>query len=196
MGMAGPDIVLFVVGFVLFAGAGYALVATGGVGDGSPTNVYSVLFPLSQVEAGKESVADFGSFSKAVPVDAANVSKMVVTLACTDTVPGGTFTLQVRIEPPNGLEPVTKGAACGSKVEIDVPVAEVPPSTAVSGSDRDAAAATLGSDASATRAVGEWKIAVSGARGGALPGLPAGNPSGTITLVAHQWAPELTPVVK
>lgn len=198
MGMAGPDIVLFVVGFVLFAGAGYALVAQGDLGGGgSPTGAYSVLFPLSKVEAGKANVPDFGTSSVTVPVTLTNVSKVTVTFACNDVVPAsGTFTVQVNIEPPNGLEKVTKGATCSGKMEFDVPVASVPPPTAVAGRDKNAAAATLGSDANATRAAGDWKISVSGARGGTPVGLPAGNPSGTVTLVASQWAPELTPVVK
>src|SRR5688500_8402543 len=110
MGMAGPDIVLFVVGFVLFAGAGYALVAQGDLGGGSsPTNAYSVLYPLSKVEAGKANVPDFGSASPTIPVTLGNVTKVTVTLACNDAVPGGTFNLQVNIEPPNGIAPVSKG---------------------------------------------------------------------------------------
>src|ERR1051325_8168097 len=91
MGMAGPDIVLFVVGFLLFAGAGYALVAQGGLnGDGgSPTNVFSVLYPLSRGEVGKENVADFASVTKTFQVAQTNVSKMVVSIACNDPLPGG-----------------------------------------------------------------------------------------------------------
>jgi hypothetical protein len=200
MGMAGPDIVLFVVGFLLVAGAGYALVAQGGLedGGGSPTNTYSVLFPLSKVEAGKANVPDFASASLTIPVTTTNVTKMTVTLACNDAVPGGTFNLQVEIEPPNGIEPVTKGATCDGSVEIDVPVAEVPPPTAAAGADRATAAATVGQSPDAAKAVGDWKITIGGARGGSggLPIQPPGSPSGSVTLNAQQWAPELTPVVK
>jgi hypothetical protein len=81
-------------------------------------------------------------------------------------------------------------------IEIDVPVAAVPPSTAAQGRSKDAAIATLPKDANATKAVGEWKVVVNGARGGSVPGLPAGDPSGTLALLAETWTPELTPVVK
>jgi hypothetical protein len=195
MGMAGPDIVLFVAGLLLFAGAGYALVAQGGLDGGtSATGTYSVLYPLGKVEVGKENVADFGSATKTFPVNLTNVSKMTISIVCADTVPGGTFNLQIGVDAPGGIEVDPKAGACGSKIDIDVPIADVPASGLATGADRDAAARSLGMDANATRAVGEWKVTVNGARGGALPGLPAGNPSGSIVLTAQQWTPELTPV--
>lgn len=197
MRMAGPDIVLFVVGALLFGGAAYAIATTdGGLGgNASALGIYNVDYSAKAVEVGEESVADMRTATATFDVNATAVGRVMVTIACSDpanaVVP---FSLQVQVEGPNGLKSDPVSGSCSSETVIEVPVSAAPPATSVRGSTPEEAAGNLAPTADASLAVGEWKVTVSGGRSGAPVGVPAGNPSGSITLSLEQWEPRLTPV--
>lgn len=200
MRLAGPDVILFVVGLLLFSGAGYALVVQGGPGvlgqSGSPTGAYTVTFPLETVPVGEPAAAgDLASAQATFQVNATNVKTVIVQVECSDALPGGTFQLTVNVAGPNGLagEPAT--GSCGSAVEVQVPVATPPESGLAQGDTEEEARANLAQDANATAAQGAWTVTVTGSRGaGPIPGLPAGNPGGSIVMSVERWEPELSPV--
>lgn len=198
MRIAGPDIVLFLVGLVLFSGAGYALVVQGGpgvLGSGSATGVYTVTFPLETVEVDQADVPSYQSAKAEFQVNATNVKRVLVAVACTDTVPGGTYRLTVSVEGPNGLKSAPTTGACGANLEVEVPVAEPPVSATTQGGSEEEARDALPAHENATAAQGLWTVTVAGNRGGApLPGLPTGVPSGTLTMSVERWEPELSPV--
>lgn len=204
MRIAGPDVILFAVGLLLFSGAGYALVQQGGAGvlgqGGSPTGFYDVAFPTSTVAVGEPaSVPTFQGASATFQVNATNVKTVIVDVKCNDPVPGGTFQLTVTVEGPNNLttEQPVRGA-CGSAVQVQVPVAAPPEAATAQGSTEEDAKASLPTDANATAAQGEWKVTVTGSRGGTpLPGIPGpGAPSGSIEMSVERWEPKLSPVVR
>ena len=198
MRVAGPDVILFVVGLLLFSGAGYALVVQGGAGvlgqPGSATGVYDVAFPLETVEVDAADVADFGSAQATFQVNATNVKRVVVLVECSETLPGGTFNLRAEVTGPNGLAAEPAFGQCNSPFEVEVPVATPPEAGTAQGGTFEQARASVAADANATAAQGEWVVSVTGSRGGTLPGLPAGNPSGRIVMNVERWEPELTPV--
>jgi hypothetical protein len=190
MRMAGPDILLFIVGALLLSGATYAIIQQGGVsalsGGGGAVGAFTVTFPTKSVDAGKAPVADFGSSTVTLPIKQGNVTKLTLTVQCSDQVPGGTFQFTVQVAAPNGLKVDPKNGVCGTDLKIDVPVATAPPTTAAASNDPSA----LPTDANATRAVGDWKLTIQGSRGGVVPGLPAGNPSGNVLASAEVWEPK------
>lgn len=207
--MAGPDILLFVVGALLLGGATFAIVAQGGPsalgGGSSPTSIFSVSWSVASVNvSAPKAIPDLGSSTRIdVPVTATNVTQLTFAIQCTDAVPAGApvgpFEVTMSVAPPNGIPaPKAVTAPCGGSLKVDVPVASVPPPTNVQGATADAAAATLPSDPNATMAVGTWSVTVSGSRAGGtpLPGLPAGDPGGTLAANAQTWQPQLTPVTK
>lgn len=201
MRIAAPDVLLFGIGLLLVAGSAYALYLQGGVdalSGGSPTSVFNVDYQTSTVELAKENVANFASASPTFNVNQTNVAKILVTIACADPVPGSSFNLQVLVEGPNGLKSDRRAGACGSSLVVEVDVAQRPDPTVAQGRTVEEARASLDerADANSTLAVGEWKVTVNGARGPGLPGLPAGNPSGTITLSADVWEPRFAAIPK
>lgn len=194
MRMAGPDLVLFVVGALLFGGASYAIVAEGGVGSSSALGVFEVSFDTSAEEVGSEDVQSFRSASAEFDVSADRVSKVVVTVQCAD--PAGAaapFTLQVAVEGPNGLGAPPQSGTCGQPLEIPIEVAPVPADTTVQARTEEEARERVQSENS-TAAQGTWTVTVTGGR--SAPALPVnpGDPGGSIALSVEQWAPTFTPV--
>ncbi|HWH08117.1 MAG TPA: hypothetical protein VNX21_02890 [Candidatus Thermoplasmatota archaeon] len=201
MRFAGPDVILFVVGLLLFGGAGYALVAQGGadvLGEpGSPTSVYTVTFPLETVEVDSADAPSFQGATATFQVNATNVKTVIVDVQCSDPVPGGTFRLTVNVEGPNGLAGEPVSGACGAPVQVQVPVAEPPTAATAQGSTAEEAKAGLPASENATAAQGTWTVTVTGSRGGAPIGLPGpGAPGGTILMSVERWEPELSPVTR
>ena len=202
MRIAGPDVILFAVGLLLFSGAGFALVQQGGAGvlgqSGSATGVYTVTFPLETVQVGEPAtVASFQGAEAVFQVNATNVKTVIVEVQCTDPVPGGTFQLTVNVAGPNGLagEPTT--GACGSALTVEVPVATPPAAATTQGGSVDEARENLADAENATAAQGEWTVTVTGSRGGTpLPGIPGGTPGGSIVMSVERWEPELSPVTR
>lgn len=201
MGMAGPDFVLFVVGALLFAGASFAIVQTeGGLdaigGGGSALGVYAVTWTATSLEDASEPVADFSDAQASFDVNGTNLAKVTVVIDCNDPVVGpAAFSLQVQVTPPAGVappEPVT--GACGSAITIPVDISSAPPETTVQGGSEAEARSNIPATETSTLGSGAWSVMVTGARGGTLPGLPAGNPGGSITLQAEAWTPRLSAV--
>lgn len=201
MKLVGADIVLLVVGVVLFATAGTALVqggylAANGGGAASPTGAYNVAYSTSELKLAAQTVADMTSADLATKVTTANVTKAVVRVDCSDSVPAGgpAFTLTVTVTAPNGLkaDPVTK--PCGT-IEIDVAVAPVPPPGTVQGGTPKEAAKNLGASADAAKAEGDWKVHVAGFRGTA-GALPVVHPSGSMSLSVLVWRATVAAVPK
>lgn len=197
MRMAGPDIVLFVVGALLFGGAAYALALQGGMAalsGGAPASLYEVTFTGKTIEAGKQAVSDYSSAKATIEVTEANATKVTITIACADPLPAGTFNLQIRVEAPNGLTVPPTAGACGTNVVIPVEISKLPATLAAVGSNAEEAIRSIPPDTNATRALGTWTITVNGARGPA-PALPAGNPSGSIVLTVDTWDAAALPAV-
>ena len=205
MRLAGPDVVLFLVGALLFSGATAAIVTReGGVGalggGGSALGVYTVTYNTEESAVGEAAaVASFASGEASFVVNSTDVSRVIVVVDCNDPVPGpAAFTLTMEVTPPEGsnitVEP--QQVACGD-VEVPIDVAEVPSDTAVRGSTPDEARQNLSPDANATKAQGTWTVRVTGSRGAAptLP-VPGSAPSGTLALKVETWEPAFTPVQK
>lgn len=202
MRMAGPDIVLFIVGALLFSGATAAIVTReGGVGalgaGGSALGIYDVTFPTKDIAGQDDTVDSFASHTVEFTVNNTDVSTVTIQISCTDPVPAGAaYTLHVEVVAPNGITVPPSDVGCGA-VEIPVKVADVPERTTVQGGTPAEARAKLAQDANATRAVGAWTVTVSGSRGAAPIGLPGPTvPRGSITLMVEAWEPVLSPVQK
>ena len=201
MRIAGPDVILFVVGLLLFSGAGYALVVQGGTDvlgqPGSATGFYTVAFPLETVPVGEPApVQSFQGAQAVFQVNATNVRTVIVEVECNDPVPGGTYQVTVEVAGPNGLTAEPATGNCGSALAVEVPVAEPPAAATVQGGTLDEARESLPASENATAAQGEWTVTVTGSRGGTpLPGLPGpGTPGGSIAMSVERWEPELSPV--
>lgn len=201
MRMAGPDIVLFVVGAVLFGGATYAIVSLdGGLGNTSAAGFFDVSFSTTDEELTRETVGDLRSATLDVEVDeaaAGHIVALTFIVECTDLPAGAAapFTLQLAVEGPNGQTGDASGA-CGSAVEVPFEVGEVPADTVAPGSTEADARAAFEETIHAgetSAAVGTWSVTVSGGRGGATGVIPVANPSGAIVVMAQEWTPTFTP---
>lgn len=197
MRMAGPDIVLFVVGALLFGGAAFAIANTpGGLSDASsPLGLFQVSWAGQETEVGSEDVASVRSASATFTVEATGVASVIVRVACADPAPGpAAFTVQVDVAGPNGLTGQGSGT-CGGDIVVPVEVEPAPADTTVRGTTESEARAALPEPANATAAQGEWTVSVSGGRGGGALPVPVGDPSGTISLAVETYVARLTPVV-
>lgn len=206
MRMAGPDIVLFVVGALLFSGATAAIVTReGGIGalgeGGSALGIYNVAYSTEESAVGEAASVSFGSGEASFDVTSADVSKVVLVVECSDSVPGPAgYTVTVEVTPPAGsnLTYEPQSVSCGS-AEVPFDVADVPPGGTVRGGTPDEARANVGADANATKAMGKWTFKVTGARNGPAAPLPLPAqtvPSGSLALKVETWEPTLTPVQK
>ena len=203
MRMAGPDIVLFVVGLLLFGGATFAIVKTqGGAALGSAgaaSGVYTVTYTEKDLFTKGVDIADAASGSADVAVANEGVGTVQITVTCADPSPApvGQFAISVTVTGPNGL--TGKGAGtCGTPVVVKVSVAPKPADTTASGNTAGDAEKSLPAPENATAAKGSWKVAVSGGRGTPV-GIPAGTPaepSAHVELKAIGWAAKLTPLGK
>lgn len=203
MRMAGPDLVLFVVGLLLFGGASYGIYLQGGLSalseQHSALGTFDVAYETSVVAVGSPvAISNMRAGEASFDVEAGNVSKVIVTITCSDSQASalGSFTMEVRVAGPTNVSETTATGACGSDIEIPIDVAPVPAATRVAGDDESDARESLAADANATRAQGEWTVTIAGARSG-VPGPLGGQvppPSGTIALSVEQWEPRFTAV--
>lgn len=197
MRMAGPDIVLFVIGALLFGGATYAIVSQpGGLGGaGSALGAFNVAWSPELVELESEPVANLRSGEVAFNVTRTDVSAIVVTLECSDAAPVSPvpFNVQVSVAGPHGLAKEGSGS-CGQPIVIEVPTGFALPTEkgVVAGSTEAEARANLAADGNTT-ATGTWTVTVSGSRG-QTPTLPVGDPSGSVTLAVEVAKATLTPI--
>lgn len=200
MRMAAPDIVLLVVGALLFGGATFAIAKQPGglTGATSAAGFFDVTYSLSEAEIGSEAVSNFRTGSVTFDVTQQNVTRLTFAVTCTDpagaTIP---YNLQLTLTPPAGI-PVPKpvSGACGNGITIEIPITDAPSGATARGSTQIEATANLAPAANSTRAVGAWTVDYSGARRGGpatLP-LPAGDPEGSISVTAETWAPRFAPV--
>lgn len=200
MRMAGPDIVLLVVGALLFGGATYAIAQQPGglTGQASAAGVFSVTFPLSEAEIGNEAVGSYRSASVTFDVTQENVTRLTFTAVCNDAASAAVpFTITLTLTPPAGITaPGPVSGPCGSDLSLPIDVASAPADSAVPGTTEDEARENLAEQDNATAALGTWTVDVSGARGptGGLPLPGAGDPGGSISLIAETWAPRFAPV--
>lgn len=197
MRMAGPDIVLFVIGALLFGGATYAIVSQpGGLGGaGSALGAFNVAWSPELVEVGSEPVANMRAGEVSFDVTRTDVSAVVVTVDCADATPVSPvpFNVQVAIAGPNGLANEGSGA-CGQPIVIEVPTGfELPTEDGVVAGRTEAEARANLEERGNTNATGAWTVTVSGSRGQA-PTLPVGDPSGTVTLEVEVAKATLTPI--
>ncbi|MEA3201305.1 MAG: hypothetical protein QOE90_2733 [Thermoplasmata archaeon] len=199
MRMAGPDVVLFIVGALLFGGALTAIIVTQGPGAFSGTaggaGLFTVSWPMQSKDMPKATVGDFAAASATFKVTDANVANVTVKIDCSDSVPGGVapFALSVTVAGPQG-QSGKKDGNCGDAINVPIHVQDAPPGTTVANADQvQASSSTLGQ--------GDWKVTVTGARGspaGGLPGLPVtqADPSGDIAFSVQTFAPKLDPIAK
>jgi len=201
MRMAGPDIVLLVVGALVFGGATYAIAKQPGglTGNASAAGVFTVTFVTSEAEGGEADVGSFRQASTTFDLEDRNVSRVTFDVVCSDPATAAVpFVIQLTVTPPAGIPaPEPKSGNCGSAITVDVPIADVPETASVPGTLEEDARANLAEFPNATRAIGTWTIDVSGARqggpAGALP-IPAGDPSGAIALTIESWEPRFAPI--
>ena len=203
MRMAGPDVVLFVVGALLFGGATAAIVTSEGglgaiTGGGSPTGVYTVTFATRTVDGEPADLPSFTSGEATFNVNNTRVSTVTVVVTCSDPVPAGsTFSFTVAVAGPNGIAAEPATGRCGQPLEVPVEVAAVPATTTVQANTEAEAIQAVADDANATRAVGTWTVTVTGSRGAPalLPG-GATDPRGSVLLRVETWEPNPAPVAK
>lgn len=198
MRMTGPDIVLFVVGALLFGGATYAIVnMDGGLGGtGSPLSSFTVTWAATETEVGSVDVGSVRDAEETFDVTTTGVTTVTVLVACSDPVPGpGAFNVQISVAGPNGLTGEGSGA-CNGEIAIPIEVDTPPADTSVRGDLESEARENLPVSANATRAVGTWTVSVSGGRAGGLPGVPGTDPAGTITLNVETYEARLSPLQK
>lgn len=195
--MAGPDIVLFVVGAVLFGGATYAIVNTEGglTGAGSALGAFNVAWSSQLVEIGSEPLGTMRSGDATFDVNATDVTSVVVTVECADVtaVSPVPFNVEVALAGPGGLVGDGSGT-CGTPIVVEVPTGFALPTEngVVAGGTETEARANL-AQAGDRSAAGPWTVTISGSRGQA-PALPVGDPSGTVTLEVEVAAATLTPI--
>ena len=198
MRMAGPDIVLFVVGAVLFGGATYAIVSLDGdVGSTSALGVFQVTFTPELVEVGSQGVDSLRSATAEFDVNATYPLKAVVVVECgggpaqVGAVP---FQLQVSVAGPSGQTGEGSGP-CGQNVVVEIPLGTIPPDTNVAGHTEEEARANLRPSENATASAGAWTVTVSGSRGQQTPvAVPVVDPAGTITFSVEEAAPRFSAV--
>lgn len=198
MRMAGPDIVLFVVGLLLFSGAGYAIITSDEdlSASGSASGVFNVAWTTSEAEIATEGIDSFRDATLLFTIETLNVSLVTFTIDCQD--PAGTavpFQLTITVTSPNGTSEEPSTAACAPGIVVDFAVADVPPATVARGSTPDAAREDLAGRVTSSAALGEWTLTITGDRSGApvLP-VPVGEPTGSATLSVQTWEPAFTPV--
>lgn len=192
MRMAGPDIVLFVVGALLFGGATYAIVSTDGLGgSASALGVFQVTYSARTIEIGTIDVASMRSATEDFEVDEPGVTKVVVDVTCTDPLPVA-FSISVAVKGPNGQTGEGAGS-CTVPVEIEFPIATIPADTTVAASTEDEARANLAGPENNT-ANGLWTVTVSGTRGQQPVPIPVADPAGTIALSVEVAQPRFSPV--
>lgn len=203
MRMAGPDVVLFVVGALLFSGATAAIVTReGGVGalgaGGSALGVYNVAYATRTIEGESADVPSWASATAEFTVNNTRVTRLLLAIECADPVPAGAapYTLRIEVAAPNNItvDPIDVGC---STTEIPIEVTPVPSLTTVRGRTEEEARANLPEDANATLAVGIWTFTVTGSR--TPPAIPIAPPAaipanGQMTLNAEAWEPSFTPV--
>ena len=195
MRMAGPDIVLFVVGALLFGGASFAIANTEGglAGAGSALGIFQVAWSASEEEVGSADVASVRSATETFTIDAQNVASVVVEVSCSDPAPGpAAFTVTVDVTGPNGLSGSGSGS-CSAGVVVPVEIAPAPAPGQVQGATEEEARRNLAPGGNAT-ANGQWTVTVSGGRGGGAVPVPVADPSGTITLSIETYEARLTPI--
>lgn len=196
MQMAGPDIVLFVVGALLFGGATYAIVSSDGDlgGAGSPVGAFRVTYRPAMVEVGQEALATMRSGSAEFTVNESNVLRVLVTVECADpaSVTPAPFQVQVTASGPNGLTGDGSGA-CGSPITVEIQTGEALPGDTTAPGATEGEARTNLPDATNATANGAWSVTVSGSRGSA-PALPVGDPSGSVTLAVEVAEPSFAPI--
>lgn len=202
MRMAGPDIVLFVVGALLFGGASWAIVQQGGLDAlAEPTSAlgtFTVTFGASEEEIETREVASFRSVEETFEIDATNVTKVLVTIDCADAQAGNVaeFTLDVTVEGPANVTPVTSSHACAQGLQIPIEVAPVPGDTSVAATTETEAYANLATNANATKAQGTWTVTISGGRAAGPVPVPdqVPPPGGSIGVSVERWTATVTPV--
>jgi len=198
MRMAGPDIVLFVIGAVLFGGATFAIVALDdGVGDTSALGVFQVTYAAQLREMGSEDVASLRSATVQFEADATHPLRAVVLVECANApaqlgaVP---FRLQVDVQGPSGQSAQGSGQ-CGQSLVVEVPLGSMPPDTNVAGRTEEQARENLAPSPDAAAANGTWTVTVSGSRGQTTPApIPVVDPAGTITFSIEEAAPRFAPI--
>lgn len=205
MKMAAPDVVLFIVGALLFGGASAAIVTSGGgldalTGGGSPSGAYRVAYHTDAHDSDPVAVPSFTSASGEFEVNNTDIFRFTLLVDCTDPAnnPAVPYRLTITLTPPAGsnltAEPVT--ASCAPGIEVPVEVAAVPSETTVQGRTEQEARENIPRDANSTKAQGTWAWSITGARG-AIPGaLPAPAPGGAVSSRVEGWHPEFTPVPK
>ncbi|HEX2022446.1 MAG TPA: hypothetical protein VHH36_07015 [Candidatus Thermoplasmatota archaeon] len=205
MRMAGPDVALFIVGLLIFAGAGYALYeqdAFSSAGQqASALGLFNVAYATESVALDPVPVPSMRAGTAAVKVNQTDVSKVTVVVACQDQAAGGAaaaFTVTIDVVGPDNLTGSGSGACGGTGVAVAIDVAPVPGATSAQGATEPEARAKLAQAPNATRAVGDWTVTISGGRagtGGVLPQDPTA-PAGTVTFTLDVWTPKFSPVQK
>lgn len=192
------DVVILVVGLLLFASAGTALYVRGDLSTAttSPIGLYNVVVSESTKEIDTQSVSSMQSASPRFRVGDGNVTVVLVEVTCTDNQVGAAspFTYGVTVTGPQNLRGSSgPGRPCSGIQRIEVPVAAAPSTTSAQGGSPGEAEQSLMSSANRTRAQGDWTVTISGSRSNAGP-LPVPAPQGSVTLSVTQWRAALTPV--
>lgn len=202
MRMAAPDVVLFIVGALLFSGASYAIVQQGGLEalrqETSALGVFEVAFQRDQHEVGAAEVDNMLSANPSFELNNTDVYEVLVTVACSPGQSGqiAQTSLSITVAGPNGLAGEASGA-CGPEIAIPVNVTAVPADTSVGATTEAEARAAVPVDANSTRAVGTWTVTIAGEQsaGGQVPlPQPVQPPTGAVSITVKAWHPAFTAV--
>lgn len=198
MRMVGPDIVLFVVGALLFSGATYGLVQYSGGAEDSNLGLYLVTWQQG------ESTADVGRYAEGqaaqmfmANVTGTNLVKLIFTFQCADPSAAkgaNPFRYSVTFgDLPEGLAKPddVSTQACDSSVEREVVInTTAPAEQQIQSADGETAKADAAKLGNATGS-GEYHLTVNGARTQAVPGPIGGTAGGasvtvTVRVVSYQ----------
>lgn len=199
MRMAGPDIVLFVVGLALFGGASYAIYTLDDDvgGSASALGVFQVTFSPTLQEIESIDVQSLRSVTQEFDVNVTHPLNVVVLVECGGgpaQIGGVPFQMQVSVEGPTGQTAEGSGQ-CGQDILIEIPVGTMPESAAVAGSTEDEARANLAPSEEAADVNGTWTVTIAGSRGQQTPvAVPVVDPPGTITLSVEIAEPQFSGV--
>ncbi len=186
MRLAGADVVLFIVGAVLFTGSVYGLAREGAFGGGA-TSVYG-LFNVGYASA--EETLDATTFDTQPTVDVAfevngtGVQSVTLRIECahaTNIGPAST-TISVDVAGPNGLAGSGSGA-CGGAFDVPVEVFPAPKGGTIEAANEAEARARASARLNAN-ATGDWTATLSfSSQASAIPVTPI------------QWSGSVTPVL-
>lgn len=197
MRFAGPDVVLFIAGALLFSGSVYGLIQLDGH-EGSATGAFKIAWSEATEEVPVGSFDTEPAFPYAFTVNGTGVGNVLVTVICSQSPAAAgpvTTSVSVDLAGPNGQGGQQSGTCDGQAITIEIPTGNVTEGATVqAGTASEAEAAAL-ADFVGTSAVGAWSGNVTFTQqGNGLPVPQVVTWSGDVTATLTRFAPRATAI--